>query len=147
MAQPPHYDIEGAIYFVTTRVIKKHSKFSYNDLLIIQNTILNLEVVKELALYAYVIMPDHLHMLVKPGEENLPKIMQKIKGKSSFAIRKGSIWQKGYFDFAIVSEKKFKEKFNYIHCNPVKKGLVKYAEEYTFSSAGGYNEEFGAVYY
>ncbi len=58
-----------------------------------------------------------------------------------------SLWQKGYFDFTVITEKKFKEKFNYIHYNPVKRGLVEKAEDYKFSSAKEYKERYGEIYY
>ena len=51
------------------------------------------------------------------------------------------------FDFTIFTEKKFKEKFNYIHYNPVKWGLVESAENYKYSSATEYKTRYGEVVY
>ena len=58
-----------------------------------------------------------------------------------------NVWQKGFFDFTILAEQKFKEKFNYIHYNPVKWGLVNKAEEYEYSSASEYKIRYGEVFH
>jgi putative transposase len=47
---------------------------------------------------------------------------------------KAQIWQKGFYDFNIYSEKKLIEKLNYIHNNPVNAGLCKNPENYKWSS-------------
>jgi putative transposase len=77
----------------------------------------------------------------------ISKTMQFIKGRSSRRINEGNFWQKGFFDFGILTEERFREKFNYIHSNPVKWGLVKEAEDYKYSSAMAYKAEYGEVLY
>ena len=47
---------------------------------------------------------------------------------------KTQIWQKGFYDFNIYSEKKFNEKLNYIHNNPVTARLCESPEDYQWSS-------------
>jgi putative transposase len=98
-------------------------------------------------LYAYTVMSEHIHILLRPINNELSKTMQLIKGRSSRHINKGTLWQKGFFDFLILTEEKFKEKFNYIHYNPVKRGLVERAEDYKYSSAMGYKVKYGEVFY
>jgi len=61
-------------------------------------------------LCAYVIMPDHVHILLKPINNGISKTMQLIKGRASRHINQGNLWQKGFFDFMILTEEKFKEK-------------------------------------
>lgn len=51
-------------------------------------------------------------------------------GRGDFSRPINNFWQKGFFDFTILTDKKFQEKFNYIHYNPVKWGLVERAEDY-----------------
>ena len=147
MAQPPHFDINGSINFITTRLSEKGRLFTENETNIVEETILDLVSEKEVMLYAYVIMPDHIHLLIRPINHGISKTMQLIKGRASRKINKGSFWQKGFFDFAILTEKKFREKFNYIHYNPVKKGLVERAEDYKYSSAMEYKIKYGEVFY
>jgi len=147
MAQPPHFEVNGAIYFVSTRIAKIGYKFNILEMKLIDRTVKELAKQGHFVLIAYVIMPDHLHILLKPTKDGISKIMQMIKGRSSRAVNKGKFWQKGFYDLALFSEDKFKEKFNYIHYNPVKLELVDKAEDYKFSSAMYYKHKYGAIFY
>ena len=174
MAQPPHFKIEGSVYFITTRLKEKRNPFTDHEIKIVQKTILDMAIGKELVLYAYAIMPDHLHVLIKPLKNGISKTMQLLKGRSSRQInifreaeasptlhrskrvilpsggdfsRSTHVWQKSFFDFTILTEEKFREKFNYIHYNPVKQGFVGNAEDYKYSSAMGYKIKYGEVFY
>ena len=54
-------------------------------------------------------------------------------------------WQPRYYDFNVCREQKLMEKLDYMHCNPVERGLVTRAEDWTWSSARHYatGEECG----
>jgi REP element-mobilizing transposase RayT len=153
MAQPPHFEIENAAYFITTSTLARKQIFRQLRLAeIIIDILLSNRMTWEYTLFACVIMPDHLHVLLQPnGNSGISKVLNEIKGVSSrkinLKLKQGRIWQKGFYDFTIFSDRKFKEKFNYIHFNPVKWNLVKNAEDYPFSSARDYLEKYGAVYY
>ena len=65
--------------------------------------------------------------------------MQSIKGNASWAInrllgRKGPIWQQGYYDRMIRSEKHLFEAIAYVNANPVAAGLAKEPGAYRFAS-------------
>ncbi len=147
MAQPPHFEIDGVIYFITTRLKEEGRFLTEREAEMVVNTLLDSLTRKEIALYAYVIMPNHMHILIKPIICGFSKAMQLIKGRSSRQVNRGNFWQKGFFDFGILSEKKFREKFNYIHFNPVKWCLVEKAEDYKYSSAPAYKVEYGEAFY
>jgi len=89
---------------------------------------------------AYVIMPDHAHLLFTPLHGwTLAKIQQGLKGFTSWEIngvlgRRGRFWQDESFDHLIRDEVDWLDKFTYIHNNPVKAGLVERPEDYPFSS-------------
>ncbi|MBU1075522.1 transposase, partial [Patescibacteria group bacterium] len=61
-------------------------------------------------------------------EDNVVQINQKYKARQSFHV-----WQNGFYDFNIYSEKKFIEKLNYIHDNPVKHKLAKNSKDWKYS--------------
>ncbi len=172
MAQPPHYEIDGAIYFITTRLEKESQFFTEEEAKIVEETLLELETKKELMVYAYVVMPNHVHVLCRPLGSGLSKAMQLLKGRSSRLInvlreakacptatdgianggrgdfgRPSNVWQKGFFDFTVLTERKFREKFNYIHYNPLRWGLAGNAEDYQYSSARHYKVKYGEVFY
>ncbi len=147
MAQPPHFEIDGVIYFITTRLKQEGRFVAEREAEIVVNAILDSSTRKEMTLYAYVMMPNHMHILIRPIICEISKAMQLVKGRSSRQVNEGNFWQKGFFDFGILTEEKFREKFNYIHFNPVKCGLVEKAEDYKFSSALAYKMAYGEVFY
>lgn len=90
-----------------------------------------------LSLYAYVLMPEHVHLLVsEPEDHTLSSTLRVLKGQSS-KLLKGSreyFWQPRYYDFNVFTTPKFVEKVRYIHRNPVTRGLVTQPEDYRWSS-------------
>jgi len=75
-------------------------------------------------LVAFCIMPNHVHLLLKPYD-SLPVVMQKTKGGSAKMIneilgRSGVFWAKDYYDKAIRDERHFSVVYQYIKNNPVK---------------------------
>jgi REP element-mobilizing transposase RayT len=86
----------------------------------------------------------HREAKASPTPFNSKGLMDQGRGDFSRPV---TLWQKGFFDFTIFSDEKFKEKFNYIHYNPVKWGLVGRAEDYKFSSAKEYKINYGEVFY
>ena len=109
-------------------------------------------------LFAYVIMPDHLHLITdRPREPS--RVLQFIKGivsrrvigylkemKYEASLKKlehhdwkrnhrYSLWQHDSDVFSIVSEATFMQKVNYVHQNPVRAGLVERAQDYCWSSS------------
>jgi hypothetical protein len=68
----------------------------------------------------------------------ISSVVQKIKSLFAHKLRdlgvKGNIWQKSFYDLGIYSEEKWRQKLDYIHANPVRKGLVDDPGDYKFSS-------------
>jgi len=94
---------------------------------------------KDFFLFAYVVMPTHLHLLLAPNGKALTMIMRDMKSKSGFAISKvrrslGPIWQERFFDNITRRVKTFWEKVDYIHQNPVVAELVERPQDWKWSS-------------
>jgi len=91
-----------------------------------------------LCVYGYVVMPEHVHILVnEPEKGTLAQAMQSLKQGVArrLALRAAdSFWQARYYDFNVWSEKKFVEKLRYLHRNPVKRGLVAHPKDWRWSS-------------
>lgn len=90
-------------------------------------------------LFGYVIMTNHVHLLVgvKGGGPDLSNLMRDIKSLSwrrLFPSREG-VWTARFDDVAIFTEEQFRIKLTYMHNNPVRAGLVPRPEDYEFSSA------------
>lgn len=92
-------------------------------------------------LHDFVIMPDHLHLLVTvEGEMKIEKAMQFIKGGFSYRLNreygaKGEIWQRGFSEVRVEDEESFSRHRRYIAQNPVKAGLVDSPEKFPYCFA------------
>jgi len=91
---------------------------------------------KDYVLHAYVIMPDHLHLLITPSQ-TLEKSVQLIKGGFSFRAKrelnwKFDIWQPGFTDHRIREEEDWKGHLEYIRTNPVEARLIENPVLYKF---------------
>lgn len=99
-------------------------------------------------LYAYVLMSNHYHLLIKPGPTApLSRIMQYINGKYAARFnwkydRVGHLFEKRYSNPAVEESDYLFEVLRYIHLNPVRKKMVKSPEDYEWSS---HNEYLGRV--
>lgn len=87
-------------------------------------------------LHAYVVMPDHLHLLLTPFD-TIEKSVQSIKGGFSYRAKRelqwvGDIWQTGFTDHRIRDEGDWKRYLNYIRQNPIESRLVKDITLYEF---------------
>ncbi len=106
---------------------------------------------------AYVVMPEHFHLLISEPEKSNPSVvMQALKlgvARRIMAARKRRergqalvwneppeerFWQARFYDFNVWSRRKQMEKIDYIHCNPVRRGLVERPEQWRWSSFRAY---------
>jgi putative transposase len=89
-------------------------------------------------LHDFVIMPDHVHLLIEVGSDmTVEKAMQLIKGRFSYRLShefgyKGEVWQRGFTEVQVLNKQNFEAHREYIASNPVKAGLALTAEEYPF---------------
>ena len=97
--------------------------------------------VPRIQLHAVVVMPDHIHLLMKPlRDENgwpfpLVDILQCFKSTTAHRVNKligksGPLWEEESFDHVLRSDEWLRDKCGYIRQNPVEAGLVRVPEEY-----------------
>ncbi|ERR1700722_4103855 len=87
----------------------------------------------------YVVMPEHVHLLLsEPPKEALAVALQSLKLYVVKRARRAPFWQPRYYDFNVFSAAKQMEKLNYMHWNPVKRGLVENPEDWRWSSCSYY---------
>jgi putative transposase len=87
-------------------------------------------------LHAFVVMPDHVHLLLMPLE-TLEKAVQVIKGGFSYRAHrafdwKGEIWQPGFSDHGIRDEEDWNQHLSYIRGNPLKASLSQNSVAYPY---------------
>ncbi len=105
---------------------------------IIFNTFDWLQTDKRLEWICIMVMPDHVHSVIKLEKNHvLSKVVQSMKLFSARKInqhlsREGSLWQKGYSDWGIRNVPTLNRIIRYCYMNPVREGLVKNPGDYPF---------------
>jgi putative transposase len=90
-----------------------------------------------LRVYGYVVMPDHVHLLLsEPRYGTLADAPKSLKQGVSRRLIGGAehFWQKRYYDFNVRNYAQFVEKLRYIHRNPVRAGLCARPEDWEWST-------------
>jgi putative transposase len=154
-SEPPYF-----ITCTTVAWIPIFTRKSYFDILI--NTLNYCRQNKELKIFAYVVLDNHLHLIV--DGDNLSKTIKEFKSYTAREIiqrakeeekdwllsqlkfhklehKKESsyqVWQEGFHPKMITSEEMLAQKIEYIHYNPVRIGVVEKAEDWLYSSARNY---------
>lgn len=171
MASPKRYDIEGHVHFVTTTSYN-HTQVFVNDSrnMAIIDAIKFYRNKYNSHLFGYTIMPDHLHLLMRlRNQTKISDVMRDIKHAIAFKVlgllkaenssllsqlslerlgKRGhrySLWQRRFYDFNLYLPEKLKEKLDYIHMNPVRKGLISSPSDWKYSSFRNYYLEDNSI--
>jgi len=102
------------------------------------------------ALTAWVLLPDHWHAILYPPHPlAISDLLKVLKVSSMVAVNRGrretgELWQGRFFDHALRSVKEYWETVEYIHLNPVRRGLVTQPEQWRWSSYREYAGLSGA---
>jgi REP-associated tyrosine transposase len=144
MGRLKHRTAPGHTYFVTTDGWQKRAVFQVPEVAeILCERIIACRDSGAYLLHEFVVMPDHLHLLITPGmNKSLERALQLIKGGSSHEIhqRRGhkmQLWQPGFQEWTVRDAADFAAKARYIRLNPVTAVLVERAEQWAYSSASG----------
>jgi len=135
----------NAVYHVIFRGNNRQNilklKSDKQDLL---NSIRKFQERKEVKVYGFVIMDNHVHMVMEVGEtHNISNVMHAILLSFSVKYRRkynyvGHVWQGRFQSKPIIEEGYIIECLNYIHNNPVRAGIVSNPCDYLYSSAKYY---------
>lgn len=98
---------------------------------------------------AWVVMPNHVHLVVDIWDMPLVKLINSWKGRSSrlanvLLRRRGKFWRNDYYDTLIRDDAHLRQAICYTEQNPVKAFLVKTASEWLWSSAR-HRDEYGRL--
>lgn len=139
--RPPreHSTSNGQTYMITSLTWSRRALFSRDEWAKLLIETLYQYRGSAYLLHEFVVMPDHLHVLLTP-KTSLEKAVQFIKGGFSYRVKKelGSnmeIWQRGFSDHRIRDASDYRIHQIYVQQNPVRKHLYERAEDYSYSSA------------
>ena len=152
-----NYQADNSYYFITTTLREFIPLF--NDEKIVKIVLDSLEYLREhaaLKLYAYVIMPEHLHLIAGIDKASITEVAGAMKSftsreiakylrdkktalfaklkKAAYKNQNYAVWQETFRSEVIYEGKFLRQKLNYIHNNPVKRGLVEKPGDWKHSS-------------
>jgi putative transposase len=150
---PPRWEYEGLIRFIVTASCYEHKQiigFSGQRIMEFETALLGTCEDFGVTLYAWCILPNHYHFLVQTDKikEFQNEGLGRLHGKTSFRWnseenqRGRKIWYKS-FERPMQSNRHFWASLNYIHNNPVHHGFVNKWQDWAFSSANDFVENFG----
>ncbi|MEI6501913.1 MAG: transposase [Armatimonadota bacterium] len=143
----PHWEQPGATYFLTFN-LQDRNAVDLSATHIAQTIVAALkhDDGHRYWLYDYVVMPDHVHLLLRvPAHdgksEALWRIAQSLKGWLSRRIneltgRAGTLWQQETYDHIVRNREDFEEKARYIFQNPYAAGIVDESGEWRWWGRG-----------
>jgi putative transposase len=126
----------GETYFVSSQTVDRRPFFRHERWAVLMEGVFQHYRGVSYLLHAYVVMPDHFHMILSP-QDSLERAMQNIKGGFSFRARrafdwKHNIWQAGFSDHRIRDAEDWDRHVDYIRRNPVKSKLCSCSEDYRY---------------
>lgn len=135
------YSQPGGIYFVTIVTHQRIPWFQVFDFAVIMCRCLARPAgLGDAVNLCWVVMPDHVHLLLQLGGMPLDRIVQRLKSQSARQLnreigRRSRFWQPAYFDHALRDEENVRGVARYIVANPLRKGLARRAGDYPFWNA------------
>jgi len=147
MARKPRIEYEGALYHVITRGNQRQRVFKdVEDHQRYLKILADYKVRYEYVLYAYVLMSNHVHLLIETRETPLSKILQGINQSYTMYFNRkygtvGHLLQGRYKAILCDKDAYLLSLIKYIHLNPVRVGIVKEVGKYPWSSHREYIEK------
>ena len=175
MSEKYKYSDPEGLYFVTLTIIHWIDLFTRPDY--IHEVVRSLQYCqkqKGLIIYAWVVMPSHIHMIISSEKQDLPSIIRDFKkftakqiinllseinesrkewllkaflkaGSKLKRIKSFKVWQDGSHPILLDNNEMIDQRLNYIHANPVAAGIVNEAFHYKHSSASNYAGQGGLI--
>ena len=140
MSRKARVKSESGIYHIMLRGINQQQVFEdtedYEKFL---DILRDCKEICRFEIYAYCLMGNHLHLLIKEGTESLEQMFKRICGRFVYWYnvkyrRIGHLFQDRFKSEPVDSDAYFYAVLRYIHQNPIKAGLCKRVGDYTYSS-------------
>ena len=132
------------IFFVTVNLRRGVQKFNADEYPILVEVLKASRQRLDFSLCGYVLMPDHWHGLIWPhGDLTISKAIHDVKKISALRVHRhrktsGPFWQHQFWDRFVRHAKELSERLEYMHLNPVRRGLVRAPEDWRWSSHNNY---------
>ena len=144
MARKPRIEFEGAFYHIMVRGNQRQKIFKDKyDFLKYLEILTNYKKQYKYYLYSYVLMSNHVHLLIETATTPLSKILQGINQRYTIYFNRryktmGHLFQGRYKAILCEKDEYLLSLIKYIHFNPVRAGIVKTMDDYKWSSHNSY---------
>ena len=151
MPRLPRQKSESGIYHIMLRGINQQTIFEDDeDYFKFVETLENYKAVSGYKVFAYCLMSNHIHILLKVEKEDLDLIMKRVAGSYVYwynwkYYRKGHLFQDRFKSEPVEDDSYFMTVLRYIHQNPIKAGITDNVDNYRFSSYNDYISEESEV--
>jgi len=122
-------------FFVTVKLLPRRAILQDQDFKLLAGSLARMRRKHGFVLTAWVFLPDHWHAIIYPRYPlSISRVLKAVKVSSMISINLtreigGDLWQRRFFDRALRTVKEYSETVEYIHLNPVHRGLVRRAED------------------
>ncbi len=151
MPRTPRILSSTGIYHIILRSINQHIIFEedsdYQKFLFILS---DCKKKYDVDIYAYCLMDNHIHLLICLPDDKLAIFFQSLGARfvrwyNRKYCRSGHLFQDRFYSSTIESERTFLATLSYIHNNPVKANMCRYASDYRWSSINAFYGENNAL--
>ena len=141
--------VPGGTYFFTVNLRDRRSNLLVTHIQALRHAVRETRALMPFHIDAWVVLPEHLHCLwtLPEGDADFPGRWQAIKtaftkslptgeARTPVMLRRGErgVWQRRYWEHTIRDERDYATHMDYIHCNPVKHGLVQHKAAWPYST-------------
>ncbi len=145
MPRPPRFDVPDVPYHVIQRGVNRAACFFGDvDRRYYLKLLARFAAHRGCAVHAYVLMGNHVHLLITPAEKGAVAALMQDLGRSYVRVinaiheRTGTLWEGRFKSSVVDSESYFLACQRYIELNPVRAGMVVRAADYPWSSHAHY---------
>jgi len=145
MSRLRHLVLSDRFFFLTTRVLQTRTELGEADFELLARAFGAARIRHSFLLTAWVFLPDHWHAILHPSyPPTVSQVMKAVKLSSMLLINRrcresGELWQGRFFDHALRTVREYTDTVEYIHLNPVRRGLATTPQDWRWSSVGEYS--------
>lgn len=138
--------VSDRYFFITCNLARKRTFLREPEFRDLSSAIVDAREEQGFWLTAWIFLPDHWHAIVYPRYPlTISSVLKTIKLSTTSVINQhrheaGSLWQGRFFDRVLRTVKEYWEAVDYIHLNPVRRGMVIRPEDWCWSSIHSYQK-------
>lgn len=136
-------NLPGAVFHLTARLQQREQLFTEPVRTSLVGLLRDTVAIRDVSLFAYVLMPNHLHLVVRQGDAPLKEFMQPLLRRVALLIhrvygREGHAFERRYRAHQCMDPEYLRNAIVYTHLNPLRAGLCREPDSWPWSSRGAW---------